>query len=216
MPALGPFVLYYHTACTVFWGRAFAPVAILKLAGAEYAIKPMPESPSGAGFAVPMVTFPGGYTISQTPVIVHSLGKHFGMVGSGDADDFVSNQLLADSADFLGEIFACKPGIILYNYITYYFISLTIAIADRINKWLSYFQGKLGEKEFFLGSSHTCADYSIFAGLYLISEKLRVGSPAAAGYTIPESLQKYMKRVHAIPVISEMLSSVPILPESRL
>jgi hypothetical protein len=52
--------------------------------------------------------------------------------------------------------------------------------------------------------------------LYLISEKLRVGDPAAAGYTIPESLQKYMKRVHAIPVISEMLSSVPILPESRL
>ena len=55
-----PYVVYYHTACTVFWGRAWGMVAMLKYAGRPYFIKGAPEAPKEAGFAVPMVTFPEG------------------------------------------------------------------------------------------------------------------------------------------------------------
>ncbi len=223
------FIVYYHTACTVFWGRAFVPVAILRTAGADFSIKPMPDAPVGAGFAVPMVTFPAGYTISQTPVIAHALGKHFNMIGSGVADEYLCNQLLADNADLLSEVLGGKPGIcpiMLYPIIiTHSFIpslkitlSLTyfLTIADRINKWVNYFEGKLGDKEFFLGASYTCVDLSIFATLHLINEKIRVGNPVADGYSVPETLQNFVKKINALPVISQMLAETPILPESRL
>jgi len=193
----GPFTVFYHTGCAVFWGRAFAPVAVLRHASADFSIKQMPEAPAGAGFAVPMVTFPEGYTISQTPVVTHALGKRFGLIGSGDADEFVANQLLADGADFLGEVFGGKP-------------------ADRVNKWIGYFEGKLGGKDFFLGSSPSAVDFSIFSVFHLIKEKVRVGNPAVEGYAIPASLESWIARVQGLPTISAMLAEHPIMPEGKL
>ena len=80
------FTVYYHTACTAFWGRAGGSIAILKHAGAQYEVKGADAVPPDAGFAVPMVTLPSGLTVSQTPVIAHTLGKQLNLLGSGEVN----------------------------------------------------------------------------------------------------------------------------------
>jgi len=176
----------------------FAPAAILKMAGVAFEIKEPSEVINGAGFAVPIVTFPEGYTLSQTPVICHCLGKRFNMIGNGEADEFVANQLLADNADFFAEVFAGKP-------------------AARINKWIDYIATKLGEKEFFLGGpAPSAVDLSFYGSFNMIKSKMAKGKHEVEGFVIPANLDAWITKIGALPVVAEMLASVPMLPESKV
>ncbi len=74
------YTVYYHGACQSFLGRAHGPLMLLNQAGAEFTIKPKPEVPADSTcFAVPAVTFPGGFTIGQQGAICATLGKSLGL-----------------------------------------------------------------------------------------------------------------------------------------
>lgn len=169
------------------------PCAILKHSGADFIVKEPKDAPPNSGFAVPIMTFPAGYSISQAPIICAELGKQLGLLGSGEAEEVLGRQLLADAADFLIEILGNKP-------------------ADRLRKWFQHFEGKLGGKDFLLGSLSAC-DFFLFHCLHLIKEKKRVGK-----YDVPLSaaLEAFYARVGSVPTITEMLSEKPIMPDHYL
>lgn len=77
-------VLYYHSACKGFTGRADAIVRMLEHAGCKYECKTPSEVPPSyeterGCFAVPFVTFPDGVVLSQSQAIHQHLGKTLGL-----------------------------------------------------------------------------------------------------------------------------------------
>lgn len=119
------------------------------------------------GFAVPMVTFPEEYTISQTPIIFAELGKILDLPGSCEADEVHARQLLAYVADFFGEV---KP-------------------ADRLLKWANYFWAKLDDKDYVMGSL-IAADFALFQVFNTMDGKKRLGK---LDYTLPAALYIFLK-----------------------
>merc|ERR1719204_2557858 len=105
------YTLYYWTKCNGFWGRAIGVKLALDAAGVKYQIKDAKEADFDTGFAVPMLTFPDGQTMSQTLGILDVLGEEFGMCGSTQAEKYLCKQTLMDLNDIFGESknFAEKP-----------------------------------------------------------------------------------------------------------
>ena len=118
------YTLFYHTECKGFFGRGWAPLAMLKHTNTPYEIKGAADVPQGVGFAVPMMTFPEGFSIAQTGVIAATLGATLGLAPTGIADNAKAQQIVADMGDAQGDIFSGKP-------------------AERINKWLDYLASRL-------------------------------------------------------------------------
>jgi glutathione S-transferase len=110
-------------------------------------------------------------------------------------DEARANQLLADAADFFSEVFGNKPG-------------------DRINKWIGYIDEKLGEQQFFMGSTPNAVDFSFYSVFNLIKAKQNAGK--AKDYTISPNLEGWVARVEAVPAVAEMLAEHDILPAAYL
>eukprot|EP00658_Telonema_sp_P-2_P014695 TRINITY_DN155_c0_g1_i3.p1 TRINITY_DN155_c0_g1~~TRINITY_DN155_c0_g1_i3.p1 ORF type:complete len:220 (-),score=76.60 TRINITY_DN155_c0_g1_i3:315-974(-) len=191
-----PFTLYYHTACTGFYGRGWAPLAMLKHAKAEHDIKEPQDAPEGSGFAPPMVGFPEGHTIAQTNAICAAVGRAVGLAPESAADQAKADQLVADAGDITGEVFGGKP-------------------AERLNKWLEYLAGNVKENGYFLESGLSYADFAIVPLLKVIAGKQSKGN--LEGVVVPEPLLKWEERMGALDAVAELnASGVPILPDAML
>lgn len=111
-----------------------------------------------------MMTFADGYTLSQTPAICYARGKQRAVLGQGDADEFLANQLFVDIAGSLCDVLANKP-------------------SDRVNKWIAYLSNRLGDKNYFrAGDGSTAVDFSAFSVFQIIKDKQRLGKGESAGY----------------------------------
>merc|ERR1712086_1021382 len=137
------FTIYYHTKCEGFYGRAFAAYAMLKHAGKEFEVKAPEEVPAGVGFACPFVTFPEGYSISQTGAIGVAVGKACELAPADAAGDAKAQQLMADGVDIQTEMGAAKP-------------------VERIAKWMEHFETLLGDNDYFINNTLSYADFSLF------------------------------------------------------
>lgn len=99
---------YWGEGAKSFYGRAFAPCMLMMQKGIKEwtsVNKPDDMAPLG-GFAVPTVTFPGGYTTSQTSNIVITMGEDFGMVPEKRGDAVQARQVVMDVGDYIAEWFS--------------------------------------------------------------------------------------------------------------
>jgi len=154
------YTLYYHTACTKFIGRAHAPLMILNEAGAKFEIKEPGEVPAGTtGFAVPIVTFPEGFTIGQQGAIAAALGKSLGLYPKDAKGEAVAHNLVENMMDLIGD--ASK------------------ADEARMTKWFGTFEAALKESGsgFFVGDSLTYVDLACYFPLKLAKEKDKAPFP---------------------------------------
>ena len=97
-----PYVVYYHSACKGFFGRGFAPVALLEEAGAKYEVRGAQEKPGGV-FAPPVVETPAGASVSQVTAIMHTLGHELNLAPASAAADAKALQMCCDGVDFVAE-----------------------------------------------------------------------------------------------------------------
>lgn len=146
------YTLFYHTACSKFIGRAHAPLMILNEAGAEFALKEPSEAPKGIGFAVPMVTFPAGYTIAQQGAIAASLGKELGLYPKGPEGEALALNIVENMMDMLGELGKGD---------------------ERLTKWFNTFEAALAKSGtgFLVGDALTYADLASYQIVKLAKEK---------------------------------------------
>lgn len=144
------YTLYYYGAMGKFLGRGWAPLMILEEAGVTYDCKEQTEAPPNC-FAPPMVTTPSGAAVSQTPVIVTVLGKETGLWPTDAAGDAKAMQYCADAADFFAEAMA-KP-------------------ADRIEKWLGFFEAALSTGPFMMGTKLTSVDFTLYTAFVVAQSK---------------------------------------------
>ena len=184
--------LYYHGECKVFWGRAWAPVAIMKHAGKEFTVAAPDQVAPNCGFAPPWIKVPSGETLAQTNVIVAYLGRQCGLAPAGEIADCQAMQLLEDASDIFTEIGADKP-------------------AERINKWLAYFSSRLHASGFFF-EKVSYADFGLYVVLDSILAKKAAGKLADVEFG--EKLTKWHTETMAsLPAVAEMKASgLPILP----
>ena len=74
--------LYYWGKCTTFYGRGLPVLMALDLAKQQYEIKDPSEATNEGEvdcFAVPMLTFTNGVTVSQLPAILLIIGEEHGL-----------------------------------------------------------------------------------------------------------------------------------------
>lgn len=102
-PSADGCVVYYHTACKKFTGRATPILYILEHAGVSYTVEEPKDVPdTWPHFAVPAIKFADGTIMSQTAAICQALGKSLGMA-AGDAEEFHAMQAALNTADILAE-----------------------------------------------------------------------------------------------------------------
>jgi hypothetical protein len=105
-PPAGTYVIYYHTACAGFYGRAMGCSLMLAEAGVPYEYKEPKDYPT-KGFAPPMMTSPSGAMCAQTAAISITLGKELGFAPADPAGLAKATQLAVDACDLMSE--ADKP-----------------------------------------------------------------------------------------------------------
>jgi len=186
------YTLYYHSKCEGFTGRGFPALAMCKHAGKEIVVKAPEDAPAGIGFAVPILTFPEGHTISQTVPIAMYLGKALGLAPTTDAEGAKALQVVMDGLDMNTESGQDKP-------------------AERINKWYAHMTMLLGDKDFFCGATPMYPDFVMYMPFKMI--KLKQAKDKWAGYEPGAKLEAWVARMDALPAIAE-LSKIPMLPDS--
>merc|ERR1719488_396676 len=137
------YTLFYHTKCEGFYGRGYVAISMLKHTGTEFEVKGPEDVPAGVGFAVPMLTFPDGYSIAQTGAITVALGEAVGLAPASPAGKAKAMQLMDDGADINTEMGAGKP-------------------VERITKWMDHFETQLGDNEYFIDNKLSFADFHLF------------------------------------------------------
>ena len=189
--------IYYHGECKVFWGRAWAPIAIMKHAGKEFSVLAPDQVAPNCGFAPPWIKVPSGETFAQTNVITAYLGRQCGLAPAGEIADCQAMQLLEDSSDIFTEIGAEKP-------------------AERINKWLVYLTSRMHASSGFFFENLSYADFGLYIMIDSIVAKKGVGK--LADIELGEKLTKWHAvTMAAIPAVAEMKGSgIPILPAGML
>eukprot|EP00656_Telonema_subtile_P006009 TRINITY_DN1275_c0_g1_i3.p3 TRINITY_DN1275_c0_g1~~TRINITY_DN1275_c0_g1_i3.p3 ORF type:complete len:192 (-),score=69.31 TRINITY_DN1275_c0_g1_i3:88-663(-) len=185
------YTIYYHTKAEGFTGRAWGPLAMLKYAGKDVVLKGADEIPEGTGFACPAMTFPAGFTVTQTGVLTYLTGKETGLCPADPAAAAKAQQIVADGGDLMSEVFGDKP-------------------AERLNKWLTYLDGMIGESGFF-GAELSFADFGIWPIIEVIHLKQAAGK--LEGVEIPSKTKAWFETMSAIPAVAELVASgVPVLP----
>merc|ERR1711907_2176 len=190
------FTVFYHSACTGFYGRAWSAIAMLKYGNKEFECKLPEDVPPGVGFAVPMVTLPEGVTISQSGTIALAVGTACGLAPhplEQIEKSIKAHQLVADGNDLASELFASKPD-------------------ERIMKWLDYLEGQL-QGDYFLGAELSYVDFANYPIFLLIALKKAAGK--CPGVEVPPKLAAWSAKMAEIPAVSEMAASgVAYLPDS--
>jgi len=155
------YTLYYHGACKGFLGRAHGPLMILNHSGATFEIKAKPEAPTDTtGFAVPMCTFPGGFTIGQQGAICAALGKALDLYPSTPEGEAIAHNLVENMMDLLSD--------------------MGKADAARMGKWLGTFEAALTKSGsgFLVGDKLTYADLACFKILEAAAATGKAETPA--------------------------------------
>ena len=144
-PSATPYVVYYHSACKGFFGRGFAPVALLEEAGAKYEVRGAQEKPGGV-FAPPVVETPEGASISQVTAIMYTLGHELNLAPESAAADAKALQMCCDGVDFVSE--GDRDGRIE---------------GDRKAKWLAHFDALLKDEH-----PLSYADFAVMQALCMV------------------------------------------------
>eukprot|EP00930_Biecheleria_cincta_P064197 TRINITY_DN49755_c0_g1_i1.p1 TRINITY_DN49755_c0_g1~~TRINITY_DN49755_c0_g1_i1.p1 ORF type:complete len:219 (-),score=42.18 TRINITY_DN49755_c0_g1_i1:194-802(-) len=185
----GKFIVYYHGACKSFWGRCLPIGMLLETAGVMYEFKLPEEQPEGAGFAVPMMTFPDGTTIAQSPAIMLALGEAFGLAPNAARERVKHNQLILDASDLAAD--RAKP-------------------QERLDKWFSYFEKVLvASGSGYLMQTVTAADFQLFLPIYNLKREDKLSA------TQFPYLTAWHFKISQLPAAKKFLDSgVPVMPSS--
>lgn len=191
------YTLYYHTSCTGFYGRAWAPYTMLSHAGIGFENKAPDACPAGGGFAPPMMTFPGGFTVGQTNALTQLVGKDCGLAPVEAAHDAKAQQVVADAGDFLTELMSGKP-------------------AERLNKWLAHLASLVGEEGFLAGPTLSYADFGLYPVLSVFDAKAAAGK-LPEGVEVPEKLRTWQAMIGDVPEVKTMdATGIPVLPPAYI
>ena len=165
------YTVYYHGACKKFLGRAHGPLTILSEAGADFEIKGKEDAPAGTtGFAVPMVTFPEGYTIGQQGAICAALGKELGLFPKSAKAEAIALNIVENMMDLHSDS--------------------SKADEARLAKWLGTFDAAL-ESGFMAGASLTYADCAAYHILKKAVERYAEDQEKKLSLNFPK-LKKWM------------------------
>lgn len=183
----GKYTIYYHGACKKFWGRCLPIGMLLETGGVTYEFKLPEEKPEGAGFAVPMLTFPDGTTIAQSSAIMLALGEGLGLAPKTPQGKVKHNQLILDAGDLISDV--AKP-------------------QERLDQWLSYFEKILAASgSGYLMQSVTAADFQLFVAIYNINKD---GKLAASQFP---KVAAWYDKISQLPAAKKFLDSgVPVMP----
>merc|ERR1712086_1148360 len=162
----------------------------------EFEVKAPEEVPAGVGFACPFVTFPEGYSISQTGAIGVAVGKACELAPADAAGDAKAQQLMADGVNIQTEMGAAKP-------------------VERIAKWMEHFETLLGDNDYFINNTLSYADFSLFQAFDLMEAKKALGK--YEGYEMGPKMTAWLERMKAVPALAEMAASgIPHLPAAYM
>lgn len=183
----GKFIVYYTFACKQFWGRCLPIGMLLEAGGVPYEWKTTEEKPEDIGFAVPVLTFPDGTSIGQTPVIVLALGEGLGFSPKTAPEKMKHNQLVMDAQDFIAD--RDKP-------------------QERLDKWHGYFEKILSASASgYLMQSLTAADFALFHGVWFSCSAGKLSQSQ-----FPKLVAWYDK-ISKLPAAKKFLDSeVPVFP----
>jgi len=193
-------VVYYHSACKGFTGRADAIIRMLEHAGCRYTCKEVGDVPASftadkGCFAVPFVQLPDGLVLSQSQAIHMHLGRTLGLFPTTLAGEAQALQVALNAADIISEGLKKLKG-----------------DEKRLAKWLSVFEGSLATTGtgFFVGSQLSYADFASYSWL-----KLTFGMvPDASAYP---RIAAFVKMMDALPSTQAFnAKGVPLLPASMM
>ena len=151
--------IFYHTACKDFLGRAAGIVYMLEHMEVKFTCEPKDDAPTDTYpvFAVPNVLMPDGTFMSQTPLIMQTLGKRTGLSPEeGSAKDVHAMQATLNAADMLVDVRDGKP--LMEN-------------PERMKKWIGVFEGQLKvEGDYLVGE----LSYADFATFWIINKRIAI------------------------------------------
>ena len=184
------YTIYYHGGLKVFRGRADPIMALLNHVGKPYegaAVDAIPKDfPT---FACPVVTFPDGTTIAQTPAIMMALGKTEGLYPQDSAGEMRGWQLVLDAADLFSEGWNNKGDDKKEEF---------QKEGGRLAKWLAHLENALevSNGDYLFGDQITYVDFMLFmttSGIRAIFSKAVFGEKLAKWEATMSSLEAYKK-----------------------
>ena len=213
----GAYIVFYHFENGAT-GRAEPILAMLEEAGAPYVTKAMSELPDDGGypcFAAPVVQFPGGLRVAQTPALLCTLGRSLGlhppMPSAADARsvaDFADAahalQCALDAADVLAEaVSASKAAERPAAFVR----------AGRLAKWLDQLACCLaaGGGEFFIGGALSYVDFATLNALNIV--EFCHGAAATSLIAARPALAAWLAAMRARPAVCK-IRRTPVLPAS--
>lgn len=210
------FVRLLFEAAGVPYENVFDPAAIM--AGCDFAN-------IGTGFpnparAPPIVTGPNNFSCSQTPVILHALGKKFGLFPNED-DEINCLSLNVTIADFIGEAcnaFHAKDPMGTYaSQIEESKPRIEWFINERLPKWLNHLEHWLqvtpdkGASYFFSGKL-TYVDLAVFYMLIATESQFNEFWKKDSTISSYPLLFAFKDRIAALPNIKAYLESDRVIP----
>lgn len=151
-------------------------------------------------FAPPVLKV-GRVVVAQTSAILHWVGPKLGLVPKDEAGRFAVHQHQLTIMDLVAEAHDTHHPI---GTSLYYEDQKPEAkkraasfIADRIPKFLGYFEDVLGKRKFLVGSSLSYADTSLFQTI----EGLR--------YAFPKAMKKYERKIPKLLALHERVVTRP-------
>lgn len=186
----------YWYGCEKFWGRAIGVIGALEAGGAKYEIKSHTERPSGNMFALPIVTFPEGTSMSQTPMILVEIGARLKLDGNTLKEKMQCKQSLMDVNDIFGE---ASSGKLKEN-------------PDRAKKWFALVEKTLSEtKGFLVCGTPTVADFhAVFAFEWVIK---CVGPECTTDAKTYPNIVRWWKALNETPAVKKMRDAAqPMIP----
>jgi len=193
--AAGAYKVYYWAACKGFWGRTQGMVAMLKHTGSEFTLHTEKEVPAGVAFAVPVVAFPNGKHMGQTPAIFEVLGQQLGL-GAPRGKEMEAKQALMDIADVLAAEFPPDE-----------------AKTQRINKWYAHLEAQMSGSGYFF-QTLSCVDFYLYSALGCLFEYQQTLG-IWKEVVLPEKLKKFADIMAALPAFKEM-AAIPGNPPAGI
>lgn len=192
-------ILYYHSGCKAFTGRADGMIRMLEHAGCSYTVKAPQDAPVSFAsehgcFAVPFIAFPDGLVMSQSQAIHQYLGRALGLAPRTAAGEARAMQVALNVGDLIsegGKKLRDDPA--------------------RLARWLSVFEGILCSSGtgFMVGDSLTYAD---FAGMSILKLMLTLAKPGA--YPLVAAFVAMMDELPAMQAFNA--KGIALLPASMM
>ena len=187
-------ICYWH-GCEKFWGRAIGVIGALNAAGETFELQSHTDRPSGNFFALPIVTFPDGKKMSQTPMILVEIGEKHGLLGNTAEEKMKCKQYIMDMNDIFGEAYSGK---------------LTDN-AERAGKWFAMVENILSKTKFLACDTPTVADYhAVFTFEWVIK---KVGPESTTDAKKYPNIVRWWKALNATPAVKKMRDAEqPLVP----